>query len=175
MPRSTVSRFPRAGLQRRQSTWSQGAGGILTSSASASLLFGTGAQAALAGLTIVRTRGFLNVSARTAAAALDGFSGAVGLAIVSENAFGIGITAVPTPITDIAWDGWLWHQLFSVKSMSSTVDSGGILANARFTIDSKAMRKIKLTDIIVMVAEVTEVGTSVFHAEADTRFLSKLS
>ena len=61
----------------------------------------------------------------TGTSALDGYDGAVGLCIVSENAFNAGIASIPTPITDIQWDGWLWYQSFSLRTPTAGTVSLG--------------------------------------------------
>ena len=136
-------------------------------------------QAALDDLTIVRVRGNLSVWLEVVTAIGDGFSQVgFGICNVTENAAGIGVTAIPSPLADIAWDGWLWHQLitpmigFSVTEGENT----GPLSQVRFDIDSKAMRKTHNTDNIVGVAEIQgEIGTAILQFMADTRILDKLA
>ena len=113
----------------------------------------------------------------TITSALDGFAEvALGLCVVTENAFGVGITAVPTPLTDIGWDGWLWHWAGSVYGPSTTVTNAEGSANVRIPIDSKAMRKFKETDVMLAVLEVSaEVGAAVLTAKMVTRVLVKVS
>ena len=176
MARQGSSRFPRTGARsRRQTTWlvgPQGETGVISSSVSAVLALGT--QAIANGLTIVRTRGELFIQQQSSAAIGDGFEGAFGLGIVSENASGIGVTAIPTPLADIGWDGWLYHRLFSVKAPTSTViDGPGSLL--RVEVDSKAMRKFKSTDVLVGVLEVEELGVATMQLTFRSRVLVKIS
>ena len=96
---------------------------------------------------------------------------AFGLCIVTENAVGVGVTAIPSPGVDTFWDGWLYHTTGVVGLVPGNV--GGI--SAAVEIDSKAMRKFKNSDVMVGVVEVrTEVGaiSAVFNLE--TRILVKL-
>ena len=155
---------------RRNTSWVAAASGIVQRTSSGSTLFGFGGQAVVDGLTIMRTRGHLGIYLSAGAAALDGFDGAVGLAIVSENAFGVGITAVPTPITDEAWDGWFWFSHFSVKVPSAN-NFAGNASSIQIPVDSKAMRKIKNTDTIIAVLEATEVGGATVNMSLQTRML----
>ena len=106
---------------------------------------------------------------------LDGFDMAFGICIVSENAFGIGVTAVPNPTTDIGWDGWLYHKLFAIKGVETTLEGQQLAAMIRVDIDSKAMRKIKETDIMVAVVDGTEVGQATANLSFQSRVLDKLS
>ena len=119
----------------------------------------------------------------TSDAALSGFSEcAFGICIVSENAFGIGVTAIPSPIADIEWDGWFVYRTFALVSADAVAaasvshsGSSPLLWSARFDIDSKAMRKFKESDVMVGVIEFqSEIGTATVDATLNTRILSKL-
>ena len=137
-------------------------------------MYSTGAQATTDGLTILRTRGYVDFAINSNNAIGDGYRGAVGLCIVSENAFNAGIGSVPTPITDLAWDGWFWYQFFNLMTNNATAGDLGenaVASYVRFVIDAKAMRKIKDTDVIIAVLEVTEVGTSTFRSFLNSRIL----
>ena len=102
---------------------------------------------------------------------------AIGICNVSENASGVGITAVPHPITDMSWDGWLYHALLGpLISLTTTEEGQTGLAMIRHEIDSKAMRKLKAQDVTVGVVEVsTEIGTATMTFQARTRILDKLA
>jgi len=95
---------------------------------------------------------------------------------VTEAAFNIGVTAVPTPITEESWDGWLWHQYFDIRVVTATIADGVNAAGASvgFQIDSKAMRKLPLDSILYGATEVIESGTSLMEVQAQTRVLAKL-
>ena len=168
--------------QRRKTSWAIGPFGSTVHTTNASKVFPTGSQALLEGLTIVRIRGELVGALSGAAAALDGFSRVgVGICITNENAAGIGITATPTPLTDIAWDGWIWHSIFSL--FSPGIIAGGAADDAplgsafiRLEIDSKAMRKFKNTDVLTGVVETgDEVGAANMTLKLNTRVLVKLA
>ncbi len=156
LPRG-LSRSP-----RRQTSWGPGPFGIVASTTSSVALFSNGSQATVDGLTLVRLRGELLVFLLSVAGGNEGYSGAFGVCIVSENAFNAGIASIPTPIADQSWDGWLAYQMFHVKSITGTIADGANGPNimARYVIDSKAMRKFKQSDFLVAVTEMTEVGTS---------------
>ena len=131
------------------------------------------------GLTTVRIRGQMSVWLEVVTAVGDGFlEVGFGICNVSENAFGVGATAVPSPLDDIGWDGWMWHQLLSpVLGFSVTEgENTGPLSQVRFDIDSKAMRKLKASDVTIGVGQVSgEVGTATLQFIADTRILDKLA
>ena len=170
------SRFPRTrGGARRSTSWSAGPRGVTgTISASEVSIFGTGTQATVDGLTLVRTRGEILLSLDSGTAIDDGYQFAFGLCIVTENAFNAGVASVPTPLTDIAWDGWLFHTQGNLKIASTTIENGLGTTNARIPIDSKAMRKFKNTDVMVGVLEVVETTTANMRAALESRLLLKL-
>ena len=167
---------PRLAGARRKTAWELGTGGVTSTqvNATASTILGSGAAAALDGLTVVRTRGLLSFILTSTVSAGDGFVGAFGVCVVSENAFGIGITAVPTPITDVAWDGWFIHQFIAVRSGVATAAATPFLFQ-QYEIDSKAMRKIKIGDTLVAVLQTTEIGDADMRVSWDSRTLVKLS
>ena len=98
------------------------------------------------------------------------------MCVVTQNAAGIGVTAIPDPVVDIAWDGWFYHAQGDIRSQGST--AAQLLTNdvsmVRHVIDSKAMRKIHLTDTIVAVLGVVETTVAVGFAHLRTRILVKL-
>ena len=146
-------------------------------SATGSQLWATGSQAGLDGLTVVRTRGIFTCWLVSVATAGDGFNEvAIGLCNVSENAFGIGASAIPSPLTDMAWDGWFYHaNLGPLLSLPTTVVGEIGLSVIRHVIDSKAMRKVRETDVLIGKVEFgTEQGTAVAEFGASTRIMDKL-
>ena len=104
------------GSVRRQTTWGQGPGSGSTPgspqtiSATGQTLLTIGSGIQLEGITLVRTRGEFTAFLTSVDALGSGFHGAIGMCIVSENAFNAGVTAVPHPIADVSWDGWIWFQ-----------------------------------------------------------------
>ena len=163
---------------RRQTTWAIGPQGTVQRTAAGSVIFALGAQAVDDGLTIVRTRGELLVFLSVATSALDGFTFDFGIGIVSENAFDAGVASIPNPTTDIAWDGWLYHTRNSVKAVVATITEASQAegsASMRLVVDSKAMRKIKNTDVAVAVLNTeTETGSATLNATFRSRMLVKI-
>ena len=83
------------------------------------------------------------------------------MAVVTEQARAVGVTAVPTPVSDDNSDSWFLHQfLFSSFAFISGVgfDSGD---GRVFSLDSKAMRKVTDSDDLVVVVEGSTAGQGV--------------
>ena len=83
---------------------------------------------------------------------------ALGICVISDQAEAIGITAVPTPLTDLASDYWLLHQV--LVGDFTFVSAVGVDAQAgrRYTIDSKAMRKVSDDQDVVVVGEADAIS-----------------
>ena len=156
--------------------WAEGPFGLVTMSSVTKTVFPTG-QTGSGSTTLIRMRGEVLLQMVSASAALDGFKQlAIGIGIVSGDAFGIGSTAIPGPRTDSTWGGWLWYWTGTMQASSASVTSVEGSQVARIPIDSKAMRKISPNETIFGAIEAeTEVGTYVLAAELSTRFLVKLS
>ena len=180
MPLVNRSRFRQRGSSnRRKTAWSAGPrqANIQFTAAGASL-WALGSQALEDGLTVVRVRGQFLISLIAATSISDGFERfGLGICNVTENAFGIGVTAVPDPLVDIGWDGWLYHQLVAGVTGFSTTETGASAAEVvRMEIDSKAMRKTRAGDILIGVIGIgTETGAATVQFRAETRILDKLS
>jgi len=179
---------PRSSGQRRLTAWEIGPASGSTDGAPETVVTSgavvmTNAVIAVAdGLTIVRVRGEVSAFLSLASADQVGFHGAVGLCIVNENAAVIGVSAMPHPVADQEWDGWLFHRWMSVLA-AGVLDTGvsksndGVTGNAavvRFELDSKAMRKFPADQVLVAVAEWTEIGTATMRFSMATRVLVKL-
>ena len=122
--------------------------------------------------TIVRTRGMYSIKPDVFTANLD-IVGAWGVAIVSDDAFAVGITAIPGPFSDSNWDGWMAHEFFAVhlEDLGTAVETV-FPADVRFNVDSKGMRKVSDNETVVHVAE-SEIGN--FLIAEPIRTLYKLS
>ncbi len=100
-------------------------------------------------VTVVRTRGHAGFLIRTGVA--DSIiCGAIGLYVVTTDAFAIGVTALPGPLTDANNDWFMW-QTFQLFGNSSAVNS--IASTLRFDFDSRGMRKLKDGDVLAMMLE----------------------
>ncbi len=87
----------------------------------------------------------------------------------------MGATALPDPIVDAGWDGWLVYDTGWIATMSTDLQQASPTQSARVQIDSKAMRKMKNTDGLVAMFAVDEQGDgSQMNAQLTSRFLFKL-
>jgi len=141
------------------------AGGTITNSANATLL-------ALRPFTIVRT--YLEVLIFSDQEIADESQvGAVAGAIVSDQVSAIGVTAVPTPVTDVGSDLFFFHQWMFNRFQFVTGTGFDGSTGTRYSIDSKAMRKVNDDQDIVFVVEFSGVGGG-FSVITAGRFLIKL-
>jgi len=138
----------RNGAMRRETEWIGGSG-VFTTMGSAQAVLVTSLSAAALALrpfTIVRTRGWLLVRSDQQGA-VENFDAAYGIAVVSDQAAAVGVTAVPTPTTDDSSDLWLYYQ----RVMGTLIVTAG--SNVVIQVDSKAMRKVNGDQDIVDVIE----------------------
>ena len=163
----------RGGVMRRESLWMQ-VGFVSTAlgaSATAAITnFLTAAALAVRPFTIVRSRlKWLVVSDQSAAT--EAFVGNIGMAVVSDQAVAIGVTAVPTPATDLGSDLFFlidqWPGRFELVGTSHAVDI------TPKTIDSRAMRKVNDDQDLVVTVE-AGIGGSGCVVSAVGRVLIKL-
>jgi len=100
----------------------------------------------------------------------------IGLGIYTDDAFGIGATAMPGPLTDADWD-WVYYKtlMFGPAHVAAeTPDS--ILWNFWFEIDSKAMRKMKANQVLAWIVEgVVISGGGNFDIGLSCRHLFKMA
>ena len=126
--------------------------------------------------TVVRLRGNLSMFLASASAAGDGFHWAIGVGVVNTPAFDTGVAALPQPITEMEWDGWLWHRFGDVHVGDKTAgDVNWISASVEIEVDSKAMRILRDEQTLVAVMELVEIGTAEVDVFFDTRTLFKLA
>ena len=103
------------------------------------------------GETLLRTRGIF-AYAGDQTGVTENPMGAVGIGVVSAQAAGVGITAVPHPVVDAAWGGWLWHHYFAIRTQVATA-VGYSQSLETIVIDSKGMRKVGEDMRLVVVVE----------------------
>ncbi len=120
--------------------------------------------------TIVRTRGQVSITFDSFAADKS-IVGAYGAGIVSFDAFTAGVASVPGPFSDADWGGWyLWRSF--TKNFEFFDATGSLLGSSEQEVDSKAMRKIGTSEVMVFVAE-SQSGA--FNISMPLRTLIKLS
>ncbi len=81
-------------------------------------------------------------------AALESPFGAVGVAVVSDEASALGITALPQPYQNQDSGLWFVHQFWAVSQ-----GADARVTFNHFSIDSKAMRKVDVGQDIVELVE----------------------
>ncbi len=140
---------------RRKTAWLQFAFATTVIPASSDVLLFTLNAAALAlrPFTIVRTRGFMQVHSDQAAVTEE-YGVSMGLAIVSDQASAIGITAVPSPVSDMGSDLFFLFETLGgrIEFLSSVgLTEVGMMRD----IDSKAMRKVAIGQDLAVVASAT--------------------
>ncbi len=104
------------------------------------------------------------------AAAIETQIGAFATAVVSDQATAIGVTAVPTPISDLGSDLFMQHQIFMADESNLTDRSK---PGAHYSIQSKAMRRVNGDQDMALVAEFSPVGNG-FSLTVGGRILIKL-
>ena len=120
--------------------------------------------------TLVRVRGAVAFRYNSYAADAS-IVGAIGIGIVSTEAFTAGIASIPEPYSDGDWGGWMVWRSFAHHFQSIT-QAGVLLGDMSIEIDSKAMRKVSPNETAVFIAE----SQSGAYQVADcTRQLIKLS
>ncbi len=170
---------------RRKTTWALGPGGTVGGqvlSASSSVIVGSGAAATLDGITVARLRGELLLTLLTSSLAGGGFEGAFGIARFTEAAFAAGVASLQHPIDEESWDGWMYHQYFALSSggvisgaASKSDDAvSSVSAVLRVMVDSKAMRKFEINDVMAGVLQIAETGTASMLVQFRSRQLVML-
>ncbi len=160
---------------RRKSTWEEGPGSLTAPtniSSTSGALLGQGITPIIPGLTAIRIRGYCRMVLTTTTGADDGFVGAVGIGLCTLAAFTAGFASVPTPVTEVEDENWLWWSMFVMSTATATIADGVNSSGVHFekTIDTKAMRKFEDGMVIYAAIEQTELGT----AAADVFFGSRI-
>jgi len=110
--------------------------------------------------TIVRVRGMLTAQITSTAAVPGRCLITCGIKVATASALAGG--TLQQPFTDIGSD-WLWWTSIPLSVLGGTVaapDADGRLLTARIDIDSKAMRKTGLNDVLVFVTQNTVVTST---------------
>ncbi len=91
-----------------------------------------------------------------------------GIMIVTDAQLAAGPTSVPSPLTVMDGD-WLWHGFIPLVAQAANLEH---TVAGRLTIDSKAMRKLKPNDNVVMIVDGLNIaGTPVADATLGVRAL----
>ena len=103
--------------------------------------------------TIVRTRGSLYVASDQIVAS-ELTAGALGMAVVTTQAAGIGVTAVPTPIADQGSESFFLQRPYGINF--GTTAAGTAAADIQgweFMFDSKGQRKVTESETVAVLLE----------------------
>jgi len=173
--RRPTGRFPalRQG-QSRETLWLAIGESITTLAAAntAAMVNALNAAAlALTPFTIIRTYIEWSMMSDQLAAVEDQQVG-LGEAVVSVQASAIGVTAVPTPFTDLGSDLFFLHQIMTSRFVFASAD-GIAPTPVHRTVDSKAMRKVEDQQDVVLTLENSSVATGSRNLTAG-RLLVKL-
>ena len=116
------------------------------------LAYNFGFVAAIDALTIVRSRGEFAVRIAAAAVGDTIVRGAFGMIVVSADAFAVGVTAIPGPISDVGNDWFVWAPFNLLFDDGITEEDSKYVTSVPF--DSRGMRKLKFGQNVVLVLEV---------------------
>ena len=179
---SRGSNLARARRPKNKTFWELGPGGddIATWDSSGftgdtTVILGLGATPVGQPLTVMRLHGVLEILLSTATSALDGFNWAFGVGVCTADAFAIGVTAVPNPFDDISWNGWMVHKMGAIHSPIAGVATAFPSNAQSLEIESKAMRKLNLNEVLFAAIQVGEVGVSVMTVRFASRILLQVT
>jgi len=144
----------RHGRMVRETNWFSGTlvNSTVAAASTAVLLTSLNAAAlALRPFTVIRTRGILQIRSDQTAAA-ESQQAAYGECVVSDQAQAIGVTAVPTPVTDSGSDLFYVYE-WLLNSLEVTTDIGRYIDQPPYRYDSKAMRKVEVGQDMITVWE----------------------
>ncbi len=87
---------------------------------------------------------------------------ALGMCVVSDQALAIGVTAVPTPITDNNSDLWFLHQFLVGDFTLATAIGFDASGGHDSMVDSKAMRRVNDDEDVLLAVEVSAASNGAF-------------
>jgi len=169
--------FPARSRSRRLTAWAEGPESVRqTVTGNDHLVWTFGVATTQGKVTIVRIRGTWQIRLTTTSAVNAGFHGALGIGLVTTPAFDAGAVSTPGPLTEVDWDGWMWHTFFDVNSITAVIADGvnAFSVVAQGVIDSKAMRLFDEDTTLIGAVEVEEDGTQLAMLSAETRMLVKI-
>ena len=106
------------------------------------------------------------------AAATEVQLGALGLMVVNDTAAALGVTGIPSPMSNADADWYTWQGLAGSFDFLSAVGFDAQTGRV-FKVDSKAMRKVGADDDVVTMVENTHATTGA-QISIMGRFLIKL-
>jgi len=139
---------------RRETLWVALAS-TLTTLASGTPVLLTGLSAATLALrpfTIIRNRGVMHLASDQISAS-ESYMAHMGCAVVSDQALAIGVTAVPTPVTDRDSDLWFLYESLVSRELFGDATGFNDGAGVAKEYDSKGMRKVEEGQDLAFVLE----------------------
>ncbi len=120
------------------------------------------AALAIRPFTIIRTRGIIGVRSDQSGAT-ESFIGDLAMSVVTNQATLVGVTAVPTPLTDKGSDMFFVYE--QVISRFQQGDATGQMLNmTSIQYDSKAMRRVNDDQDLAVVVENELNGCVIVHS-----------
>jgi len=171
--------FLRGGVRQRETTWIGGVcitQGFTTPGGSVLLTQLNAAALALLPFTVVRTRGVLFVRSDQLAAS-ENWGIFYAEAVVSSEASGVGVSAVPQPESNPSSDMFFVYEgvLGSIRVSTAVGFGEGHAGGIERVIDSKAMRKVEPGQDLISIGESCSTsGYAGVQLLAYTRTLVKL-
>ncbi len=160
---------------RRSVAWTVGPEGIVAAAGAGSkTAFTNGAVLVTEKATITRIIGRVFYHLDSLTAARQDVEIGIGIVVVSEDAFNVGATAFPGPLTDPE-SHWLWRVGFHPFSTATDPAMTDIGAAMWFDFDVKGQQKIRVGDAEVGVMEVVSASAVVSEATMGSRVLIKLT
>ena len=108
-------------------------------------------------LTLRRTRGVIFAGSDQIVAA-ETVQGAVGLVVVSEDAFAAGAASIPGPVSDIESELWAMYQPFFNRFSFATAVGFDGASGQSVDVDSRGQRKVTNDERIVFMVENASVA-----------------
>ena len=102
-------------------------------------------------VTLVRTRGQWTMRLASFPPAVAIWRAALGIIVVSADAFAIGVTALPGPLSDSENDWVVWSPV-AIPVPTATID-GQMNGMISADFDSRGMRKLKEGDVLAAMFE----------------------
>ena len=160
--------------QRRAVGWSRAPSGLASVTQGTKILF-PGSQVLLVEkATITRILGSLSLGLVVQDAANRDLQVAVGIINVEAQAFSVGVTAVPDPLTD-PQEHWLWAYYGAPWSEAANPGPTDVPAHQFLQFDVKGQQKVRVGDVLAAVLVLTmAAGTGTVQATLNSRVLDKL-
>ena len=141
--------------QKRRKSWSATPSIQLSFTGNATVLGGA-LSFGESGVTIMRMMGEYGLSLSAAPTAVDQILIAVGLGVISTDAFNLGATAVPDPAGEPEYP-WLYWAQHSFEFSTASLDPNAAIANLRHSFDVKSMRKMGAGQSLAWIAQYVNV------------------